>query len=263
MTPDTDARAVAQAPATRNYVFLSLAGLGVLLLVLVQAGFGLWALLLVLAGGLGVAVRLRFMPLFVLVALAGMYLVGRYLDDALRLGAQLSSPLADGLLTGSYLVYALAHYRLLGLTAHIFPPDPRRREGRRRWHFSYLRWLPEVVRQRRSPNSVFPGEVALAVTSVVISGAVAFLILALLPRNWYALNIPPWAWRALLLAWFLGLALLIVSTAVGHWGGRRMSSAEAALLLQETFWRELRGEQRTLNRWLAWARLRHLRRKEQ
>jgi hypothetical protein len=36
-----------------------------------------------------------------------------------------------------------------------------------------------------------------------------------------------------------------------------MTAEEATLFLQDVLWKETRGEQRRLNRWSAWARLRH------
>ena len=59
-----------------------------------------------------------------------------------------------------------------------------------------------------------------------------------------------------------GLGLFVAVGVTRYWIWRRMTLAEATLFLQDVQWQETRGEQRRLNRWLAWARLRQGRREE-
>jgi hypothetical protein len=42
-----------------------------------------------------------------------------------------------------------------------------------------------------------------------------------------------------------------------------MSAEEGALFLQDTLWRETRREQRLINRWVARAKVRHDKKKEE
>ena len=75
------------------------------------------------------------------------------------------------------------------------------------------------------------------------------------------LDLPAPVWRAMLLAWGLGVVLIVGGGLIHYLGWRRMSPPEAALFLQDTLWRETCREQRLVGRWLARMRLRR-RRKE-
>ena len=57
-------------------------------------------------------------------------------------------------------------------------------------------------------------------------------------------------------AYVLGVGVLFVSGVLGYlaWGPKRR--AEAEVFLQDTAWRETRREQRRINSWLVWARVR-------
>ena len=70
------------------------------------------------------------------------------------------------------------------------------------------------------------------------------------------------AWQGILVLWLLGGAVLAAASVLRYLALRRMTPAEAELYLQDVLWRETRGEQRRLNRWLAWAWLRRRRREE-
>jgi hypothetical protein len=85
-----------------------------------------------------------------------------------------------------------------------------------------------------------------------------------LPLHWWqaTARLPAAWWGALILVWMLSLGWLVVSSLLNYWGQRRMTPEEATVLLQDTLWHETRREQRRLNRWLAWARLRRAGRKE-
>jgi hypothetical protein len=62
-----------------------------------------------------------------------------------------------------------------------------------------------------------------------------------------------------LLAWAIAMPLIAVSTVLGYQRWRRRTPNESLLFLQETLWTETRRDQRRLNRWLAWGKLRRQR----
>jgi hypothetical protein len=84
----------------------------------------------------------------------------------------------------------------------------------------------------------------------------AYLAWAILSLPWDVANMPPAMARLILLAWTVGIGLFVASALLGLWKRRQHSTAEATLFLQDTLWRETRGDQRRIQRWLAWERLR-------
>src|SRR5581483_9909399 len=63
-------------------------------------------------------------------------------------------------------------------------------------------------------------------------------------------------WRVILWLWIFGGIALLATSGFAYWHRSTMSVEEATLFLQDTLWRETRGEQRRINRWFAWARVR-------
>jgi hypothetical protein len=97
---------------------------------------------------------------------------------------------------------------------------------------------------------------------VLVWVGLAVIAWSLLPGDWHLLGVPPHVWRTVLLVWIVGLSFLVKASLLGHLGRVRMTRAEALILLQDAVWRDTRREQRRINRWLVWARLRGERRKE-
>jgi hypothetical protein len=75
-------------------------------------------------------------------------------------------------------------------------------------------------------------------------------------------EISPEVWRVLLIAWVLLTILGIVGIVGGYARLNAATPAESLLYLQDQLWRATRREQGSLNRWLAWVRLRAQRRRE-
>jgi hypothetical protein len=69
-------------------------------------------------------------------------------------------------------------------------------------------------------------------------------------------------WRGRALLWVLGVGVLFVSGVLSYLAWNPKRRAEAEVFLQDTAWRETRREQRRINSWLVWARLRRGRGKE-
>jgi hypothetical protein len=245
-----------------------LTALLLILMVLVGEQDALWlAPVPFLIGCLGLLRRWSSAPLMLLLVVAALYFVPTsmvYFERGTLLGGP-TFHLSDFILCGALLGYAVAHYRLLGVERGIFPPS-----GQPNQIGSARRPAKEVKRSARLASSE---EFTLLLVSLPLWAGMAQVCLYLLPTRSISMSLPlhwwrataglssTW-WRALVLIWLLGLGWLVVASLLGYWGRRRMTLEEATLFLQDTLWHETRREQRRLNRWLAWARLRRAQRKE-
>ena len=70
-------------------------------------------------------------------------------------------------------------------------------------------------------------------------------------------------WRALLVVWLMGIALAGAYSFLAYLGRAQASAEESLLYLQDQLWTEMRGEQRRINRWVVWRRLRTQRKEEE
>jgi hypothetical protein len=234
--------------AVRNYEIVCLVALLVLVMVLLQHGYGPWAFLPVGVGVLGVFARhrMRLAPVLLLLAL-----LIEVVDHAWRRGPMQPDFIASLIQCGAVLAYVAGHYRLQGLTQSLVPIDPRER------------WLGKAAGQageKSCRRHVPPGETSLLLSVVLIFACMAQSAWALLPRDWNELHVWPTVWRLLVLLWVVGVGLLLSSGLLNYFARENMSKDEAAMLLQDVLWQEFRGEQRRANRWLAWAQLRQRRR---
>lgn len=252
----------AQDPAARNYIFICLAAMVVLLVVLLYQGLGTGSLIPVLVGIMGVVTRWRIGPLLLIVALAGLYYIEMIRYYGIVRPPEFETPeLSDVLLGGAVVVYAAAHYRLQGLLHEIVPRAPSR-PGRRQGALHDPQPEPSAC---RSTRAVPESELAWLFCVPGWAAAAVVLWLALpAPVSYLATHVElrPQDWQAGLLVWSLGVGLLVLNSFVNYAGFRRLGAAEARLVLQDVAWRETRREQGRINRWLAWARLRRQRREE-
>jgi hypothetical protein len=229
-----------------------------LLLIQIRQGQGLAASLLLIgvAGG-GLVTRLRVAPLLLVLVVALTEMLRRYFDmDLHRQFDQVPGPTfrtVDILRAVAVLGYVVGHYRLQGLYRHIFPPDYRLTAADRRG----------PVPRRRSVAAMGDLEEPLLIVSLpafAVLGQVAWMALAQ-PRE--LLDWHPWVVRLTNVIVILVLGLSITAALLTTWRRRRMSPVEAQMLMQDTLWRETRGEQRYLTRWLAWFWIKEHERKEQ
>jgi hypothetical protein len=252
------------APGTVNYLMVCAVALVIILMVAVlEEGATCWAVLPVVIGVLGLVMRWSSAPLLVIFSLAAFELVLAPLRDyAFGRYSIGMSPVSTLILCGAVLAYAVGHYRLQGVAYQIVPPDSPR-PGRRLPRAERRRLLREeaTALHQRSPGLVTSQEIIRLVAMLPLWAGVAHLAWYLLPARWNLLRLPPAWWQLLLLVWILGLGSLVVSAVVRYLGLVRMTPEEAALYLQDVLWHETRREQRRIDRWLAWARLRE-RRKE-
>jgi hypothetical protein len=236
--PDADA---VRKAAVRNYEIVCLVALAVLALALLQSGHGAWSAMPLTVGVLGVVARMGLAPVLLLVALL-FQLFEHWMSQP---APHAPFRVADLLQCAAVLAYVSGHYRLQGLTGSMVPLDPRDKEAAK----------------QRSRRPVPPQEFTILLSSLLVWAGLAQLVWLCLPdETWQYLRLPPTAWRIIVLLWAVGLALLLASGLINYLSRETMTKDEAALILQDVLWREYRGEQRSANRWVAWARLRYQRR---
>jgi hypothetical protein len=255
----------------RHYTFLSLTALGLIALALFWRGLEAVSMLPALVGVLALIFRWRGGAVWMLVLVAYLLAAQRWpvLHPAfvtqelvwlvqpalfgqrprLYIRPALSGPagefgLADLLLGAGVFAYLAGHYRLLSVTASIFPADPRRRGQR------------DPAAERRSSRLVTGREVVNLLAPLPIWIGLAWLCWRWLENKETLLDIADYSWQVIVLAWLIGLLFLAASALVRYGAQWQMRPEEAALFLQDTLWRETSREQRRLNRWFAWARRR-------
>jgi hypothetical protein len=199
---------------------------------------GFWTLLPVLVGVQAIYLRLRSGPVVLLLALQFQ------LIDQGRSGILTDRwfDLADVLQCAGVLGFVIGHYRLVGLTDSLLPVDPRQKKA------------------DPSRRAVGPREITTLVVTVVAWAVLAQVAWFTLPRAEGEFNIPPAVWRFIVLAWVIGVAIILAGGLLAYLRREYMSRDEAAMFFQDILWTETRGEQRRPGRWLAWARLRYYRR---
>jgi hypothetical protein len=251
-------------PVVRDYRIVCLLSLLILTLVLLDAGYELWSLLPLLLGGVGIIAHWVGSPMLVLFSLMLILLKDKWLPFSMRSYTQ-PSLVSDLLLAASTLIYLASAMRLLTLARHALPPDVRRSlqpPGAR----VAGRWLLPKAPAGRSLREAPANEIF-----TLLSAAPAFVLVAYVIEVYlfFDKDPPDWirpldrsVWRALLLAWWGGLALVVLHGFLSYLGRAQASRQESLLYLQDQLWRETCGEQRRLNRWIAWARLRKQRKEE-
>lgn len=236
------------------YLVVCLASLALIFLVLAEKQAGSWSLLPIGVGLIGLLTRWSSAPAMLLLA------VTVCLNVPVRFG-RLASPFMDVLLCAATLAFVVAQYRLQCVQGYIFPADQRRQDGQKSQGL-FSRWRHnEGTRQRRAESLVTPGEIGLLALSLPIWALLGMMVWGWLPLN-YNIGFLPWVWRAMVFAWAMGVALLVAAGFFDYWRQRHFTSLEATVYLQDMFWHETRREQRRLNRWGAWFRLRRQRRRE-
>jgi hypothetical protein len=249
----------------RDYFLLCLGALAVLLLVLLRRDLGPWACLPVVVGLLGAWQRWRLAPILVLVCLAVLIIWREPLGDVR--GPYRSARgfrLPDWLLSMAVLAYFIGHYRLQSLTLSILPADPRRREeGADREVY------PGPRNRFREPQLMKSAELGWVILVLPVCALLAQVVWGRLPaRRLLATSSEEWdlptrAWQGIIAGWSLAILLFVAHGFLRYLGWQRQSPREARLTLQDTLWQETRREQRRVYQWLARARNRVQRGKEQ
>jgi hypothetical protein len=253
--------------AEQTYNLICLAALLVLLLTVVQRSkLDYIAILPVLIGVIGLVTHwISVPPVFVFV-LAWVLMAPRLFHGGQphRVHGEqwvltASFPrfqVADLILCAAAFTFLAAYYRLIALSRHIFPADPKSKQG---FH-GPGRWLasnPSLAggNWRRSTSAVAPDELLYFFLSVLGWTALARVGQMALGAAKNPLGLEPSIWQALLLVWFLGSCLLIARTWIGYLRLSRLTTEQARMLLEDELWHNTRGEQRFLLRWTAWLTL--------
>ena len=178
----------------------------------------------------GLIFHWRWAPLGVLAALAGGLVL-----------APRSAPLAQHLLLcGSVVFYLLSQYRLTSLRAGILPAEADSGDE------------PVSRNSDADPTREF-GTALMTAAAAAVTAFFLWEITALVRPRW---NLQSVDWRLELLVWFAAIVVIGAMSVIGYLSWRRQSGDEALLYLRDEFWRQTRGEQRKINRWLAWGRRR-------
>ena len=256
-----------QEAAVSNYGLLCLSGLVAVFLVLLRRQMGLWSLLPVAVGLLGVGLRWRIAPLLCLILITGLLYAHEpgFTRFAIRVAPRFN--LWDWLLCGAVLAYFAGHYRLLGLTQAIFPLDSRRppplpanpSNSGTRPPSSEAVFEPSRV---RDPHHVSGSEITWLILSLPIWPLLAQVCFRLLPSRLSVAGLPPTTSRAIVAAWLLTVGAFITAGLLRYAGFRRMTRQEAFLVVQDSLWQETWRDQGRVSRSLAEMKRRTIRKEE-
>jgi hypothetical protein len=197
----------------------------------------------------------QMMPLLVL----GAVVVLTVLFETSSRGNAESFDMDDALMAAGVLTYLASQYRLFSLGSAAFPPDSRPRTGGEAGD------EPE----QRPTSLATPMELAWLGLTLLASIALGLLIWYLTIVDWTVVGPKPaqldparTGWRYILLIWLLGMGTLVLIGVFHTLRNYRMSEDESRMVLQDSIWSETRGEQRRVNRWIAWQQRRLQRKRE-
>jgi hypothetical protein len=251
----------------KYYAGICCAGMGVLFPVLNQRGVelgSLYVILFVALLGLG-AILVRppasvfrtildgLAPRAPIIFLVTLFILLTMRENRPLMFAGRGIRLSDLLLCAGVLGYIAGHYRLQSVAKNVFPETAAEVERRADPDAEPQR---NQVTARRAGAAVTPAEVGWLLLSLPAWAGLAQLTAEMLPTAHANPGLLPEAWRAVTLAWLIGAMGLLVSGLLDYYHRRHMSPAEATLYLQDVVWQETRREQRRINRWAAWGRLR-------
>ena len=251
-------------PSVRGYTVLCLASLmGMVLALMLNDRDLLGVLLLAAAAAFGVVTCWRIGPPLVVLGLVALEVYHHltqpwYLRSTIREQASFM----DIVLCASVLAYAVGHYRLLALTHTAFPVDFRRSPAPVRSRDDRRPPPPHNGRLRRSAHLPGPWEMPMLALVAGVWAVAVFVFWFLISNLKAPLDMSRGLWRGLLLIFLVGATTAVLAAATTYLSWIKAAPAEHLLYLQDQAWRETRGEQNRINRWLQWARLRGQRRKE-
>jgi len=261
----------------RHYTFLCLTALGVMTLALYVRGLETWSLVPALAGAFFAVTRARIGPIAVLLLVTWLlcgqqwpgvhpWVLANAVADAVSVlffdaevipFTQRISQLDRGrfriwdlALCAGLLGFTAAHYRLQGVATQIFPADPRRMMAARR------NQLSGPWRVHRPAGLVDTRELRSLLAPLPLWIGLGWLCWQWLKRRETDLDIDNRMWRLMLFSWLAGLVFLVAASLIRYLAQTQARPEEAALVLQEAVWRETSREQRRIQRWLVWGRLR-------
>jgi hypothetical protein len=257
MTGVDQTKDLLKAPGVVRYILACLSALAIIFVVMLERTFVILALLPVVAGLLGGMTSLG--PVLLIVAIAVS------LNQLPFAETQFSrSVILDTILCAAVLIYVMAQFRLQSLALWVFPLDPRLRDkrGPEPGRFFLFRMPRKMVRRRRSAGLVSTTEIWLMLFIALMVALLAQLLWFTVPSETANPGLLGPVWHAILVVWTVGIAWFVAAGWIDYRQQSRMTVAEATLYLQDAVWAETRREQRRLNRWLAWSRIRRQRQVE-
>lgn len=273
MTPSTPIRDgfSTPPPVWSDHGLLAAGSLALVVLGLVQARHGAWSLLPAVIGGVALVLRWRSAPLMILPAIVLVVVARSQGLDPYQLlvrlfamgvgyffGVPFFSPfrplvylrnpplVAEVMLAAGLLGYFIAAYHLAALRFGPFPPEPRRRSLPRPRPTAPVLVLPAPGRRQLVAAAAVPLAVAL----------LGVLGWRWIDRREPPLDLMPTPGRLVLIVAVFGIPVLAVSVLLRSLALWQLSREQAALYLQDVAWQETRREQRRMQRWRVWARLR-------
>jgi hypothetical protein len=221
-----------------------------------------------LIGVLGIFYRARLSPMLALLAIAAPHLIEQYHANQSLIPDARSMrflDVADLLLCMATLTYFIGHYRLQGLWFGVVPSDVRvailpSAAGRGVGGEGEKKPAPPSA---RSEQSLSAEELITLVFTVPAFALLADLACLLLKQYWTVIDLPtrPHWQQFLAVAWTLLLVMFLAAHALRYWRRLQMDRVSAMLMLQDILWNETRGEQRRINRWVAWKKLKERKKK--
>jgi hypothetical protein len=205
-------------------------------------------LFMLFLGVLSLLYRFRLSPMLVLGLLVLPILIEQYNRNQFNLDIRSFHGLevTDIMLCVATLTYLIAQYRLHGLRFGVLPPDSRL----------------SAEQAARSETSLSTAELLGLIVPVPACALLAQIACMVLRQQWAVLDLPPRWKQFLAIAWTLLLIMFLAGHAFRYWRRLQMDVATARLMLQDILWHEIRGEQRRINRWLVWRKLREVRKPE-
>jgi hypothetical protein len=242
---------------TNHYVALCAFFLAVIFLCQLRVGLLLPNAFAVMAGALALVYRLRLGPILLVILVAGaQFSLQIGLGGDVGLGRREGAvQLTDAILCAAVLGYVVGHYRLQAIWYHILPTDVRQRSGPARRVFPWIRRQTPIVEEKRPAGQITAGEIAWLAATLPVWAVLAQLAWLLVPQQWNVLGLRPRFLQILLVVWLLAVGFWVAGTLLDFWKHRRHDRATAQLYLQDLLWRDTRGEQRRVNRWLSWWKL--------
>jgi hypothetical protein len=202
--------------------------------------------LLLAVGAIALFGPVRVSPAPMLIVLATPYLIERWLGATAPSGSTGFFELGDAVVCMAALTYVIGHYRLLGLQSGVLPADRRLQAD------ATMKKLPPNV---RSEQSLSPAELATLIFIVPSFALLAQIATRLLHRPRF-LDIDPRIHELLVFLWILLPGMFFFAHAFRCWKRLQMDRTSALLVLYDALWHETRGEQRRIQRWRLWWKLR-------